>query len=72
MTADVDGTVSVTQTTTGPSALPVLSVGDETRGINGEASLHRVFHHPVNLGTNGSPDVVEGGVVNSTNRLVGR
>ena len=71
MTADVDGRVTVTQITTGLSVLPVPSVGDETSGINGKASLHSVFRHLVNLGTNGAPDVVEGGTVNSTNRLGG-
>jgi hypothetical protein len=51
------------------SVLPVLFVGGETSGINGEASLHGGFHRLVNLGTNSAPDVVERATVNSTNRL---
>ena len=51
------------------SVLPILSLGDETSGINGEASLHGGFHHLVNLGTNSAPDFVKWGTVNSTDRL---
>ena len=45
--------------------LPVLSVGDEASGINGVANLP-IFHQFANLETDGAPDVVERGAVDST------
>lgn len=45
--------------------LPVLSVGDKASGINGVANLP-IFHQFANLGTDGAPDVVERGAVDST------
>lgn len=45
--------------------LPVLSVGDEASGINGVANLP-IFRQFANLGTDGAPDVVERGAVDST------
>ena len=45
--------------------LPILSVGDEASGINEVANLP-IFHQFANLGTDGAPDVVERGAVDST------
>ena len=49
----------------------VLSVGDKSGRINGIASFHSFFHQPTNLETDGAPDPVERGAVDSTKRLRG-
>lgn len=54
------------------SVLLVLSMGEETGGIDREASLHIGFHQLVNLGTDSVPHFVKWGAVNSSKRFGGR